>query len=253
MTIICPSCEARFQDPPPEILATKALRCGLCDHVWNASDDTEAAVGADPATIELPKVEAPSIVPDIDDVIGDVEEPIHTSLPVVIAAPTIDIEKEPPTIVPLYVDREDTAPAPNRLGRSALTLLGLSTVAAICAAIVLQPVIVSAFPQTQKYYDTAGIDLRPQPLKISNIETQHRQSDGLRQLIVRGEIANNADHTVEVPHLQLTMRGEGQARLYEWTAAAAKNELKAGETSRFTAITKGFPEDAVHVEVTFVQ
>ncbi len=34
MTVICPSCDARFRDPPASVDASHPLQCGKCEHQW---------------------------------------------------------------------------------------------------------------------------------------------------------------------------------------------------------------------------
>lgn len=34
MTVICPSCDARFRDPPAEVTAAHPLQCSRCEHQW---------------------------------------------------------------------------------------------------------------------------------------------------------------------------------------------------------------------------
>ncbi len=191
------------------------------------------------------------MVPDIDDLIGDVEEPIRSGLPMVIEQD--DVEDVSVPIVPIYVDRPEAPGATPLLRRMFAPLLALTVVATACGGIVFKDAIVTAFPQTAKYYETAGLETANTGLKIANVVTTRGVKDGISQLIVRGEIANVADNTVPIPPIQLVMLNKSQSSLYEWTVAAAKSELKAGETSRFTAVTKDYPEGAVNVEVTFAR
>ncbi len=239
MTVICPSCDARFRDPPAEVLDTQPLQCGKCEHRWT------------PGSGDADKFEAPSIVPDIDDLIGDVEEPIRSGLPVVIEQD--EAEEIPVPIVPIYVDRPEPPKATLGLRRLFVPLLALAVSACVCGLVVFKEAVVATYPQTEKYYQTAGLETANTGLRIANVVTSRNVKNGISQLIVRGEIANIADNTVPVPPIQLVMLNNSQSSLYEWTVAAAKSELKAGETSRFTAVTKDYPKDAVNVEVTFAR
>lgn len=238
MTVVCPSCDARFRDPPPEVLKTKSLQCGKCDFEWDPVSEQE-----------VPNVDSPSISPTMDDLVGEVEEPIKTALPVVIPHE----QDAPPPIVPIYVDRAEETKVPVKRRGMIFTTVALILVALGSSTLIFKEAIVASVPQTAKYYATAGIETRNTGLQIANVITVHDVKDGISQLIVRGEIANIADNTVPVPPIQLVMRGESSTNLYEWTVAAAKNELKAGEKSRFTAVTKDYPEGAVDVEVTFAR
>jgi len=239
MTVICPSCDARFRDPPAEVLATQSLQCGKCDHEWSLTEG------------EPIEIDAPSMVPDINDLIGVAEESIRTTLPMVV--PQEEVEVTPVPIVPIYVDREEKTKGPSFFRRALLPMSAFALVTLACSTIVFKDAIVAAVPETEKYYETAGIETQNTGLKIANVVTTRGVKNGITQLIVRGEIANVAANTVPVPPIQLVMRGQSDSNLYEWTVAAAKNELEAGETSRFTAVTKDYPEGAVNVEVTFAR
>lgn len=239
MTVTCPSCDARFRDPPAEVLAKQSLQCGKCDHHWSL------------AAGEPIEVDAPPMAPDMDDLIGKAEEPIRTTLPMVV--PQEEAEEVFVPIVPIYVDREEDQKGPSLFRRAMVPMSALAFVTLACGTIVFKDTIVATVPETAKYYETAGIETRNTGLKIANVVTTRGVKNGISQLIVKGEIANIASNTVPVPPIQLVMRGESRTNLYEWTVAAAKNELKAGETSRFTAVTKDYPEEAVNVEVTFAR
>jgi len=106
--------------------------------------------------------------------------------------------------------------------------------------------------KAQSAYSAAGLESPSPNLEISNIKTTKSSKDGIRQLIIRGEIANIAAHKVPVPNLKLTMRGQQNIDLYAWTVSAAKGSLKAGERSKFTAIAHDYPGEAVDVEVEFM-
>ncbi|MGI9354897.1 MAG: hypothetical protein ACR2PF_07020 [Rhizobiaceae bacterium] len=239
MTVICPSCDARFRDPPAEVLANQFLQCGKCDHEWSLNRGRPV------------EIDAPAMVPDISDLIGEAQEPIRTALPMVV--PQKEAEEAPVPIVPIYVDREEDPTGPSLFRGSLASISALALVAVVCSTIIFKDLIVAAVPQTAKYYETAGLETSNTGLKIANVVTTRGVKNGISQLIVKGEIANIADNTVPIPPIQLVMRGESEANLYEWTVAAAKNELKAGEMSRFTAVTKDYPKGAVNVEVTFAR
>ncbi len=237
MTTICPNCDARFRDPPPEIPIERPLQCSKCEHEWVR--DPEAAP-------HLQVVDAPLVEPTMQSLLDNPDDAIRTNLPMVVA-PT---NEEPVKRGPIYVDREpEIQPKKKSLVPPALALVA---VAAIAGAISLKDLVVEHVPQARSAYTAAGL-ISPAPdLKIAGMQTTKTTKDGIRQLIIRGEIENKASHEVPVPSLKLTMRGESNVRLYAWTVSAAKDQLKAGERSRFTAIAHDYPGDAVDVEVEFM-
>ena len=229
MTVICPSCDARFRDPPAEVLNSRPLQCSKCEHEWHH---------------ERIKVNAPSMAPDFSDLVGD-PNGIKTNLPVVMPQRAAPSKREP-----IYVDRE---PAP-KLKRSTAplwTATGLVCVAAFAGSIYFKDLVIAKAPRTAALFSAAGIASNTPGLEIGNVVTTRNTRDGIRQLIVRGEIENIAAATVPVPPIKLTMRGKGDANLFAWTVSSTKSSLTAGEKSRFTAIAHDFPDDAVNVEVEF--
>jgi len=236
MTVVCPSCDARFQDPPEEISLTRPLQCSSCEHEWVRAPQVIQ-------TIE----DAPSLQPSMESLIDNTDDAIITNLPVV----TKDDDDEPEVRpAALFVDREAA-----KFGKKSspfVPIMALSLVAVLAGSIFLRDQIINTVPQAHSAYSAAGL-ISPAPgLSIDKVQTSFTTKDGIRQLIIRGEIENIAAHQVPVPPLQLTMRGESKVRLYAWTISAAKKQLKAGERSRFTAIARNYPGEAVDVEVEFL-
>lgn len=238
MTVICPSCDARFQDPPKEILITRPLQCSTCEHEWVRSAESE--------TVRI-SVDAPSLEPSMESLVENTDDAIISNLPVVTKDDSEVADLEP---APLYVDREaHSAPKTSPLY---MPVGALALVAVLAGSIFLRDQIINTVPQAHSAYSAAGL-VSPAPgLEIAKVQTSSTTKDGIRQLIIRGEIENVAAHQVPIPPLQLTMRGESKVRLYAWTISAAKNQLKAGERSQFTAIARNYPGEAVDVEVEFL-
>lgn len=232
MTVICPSCEARFRDPPEDVLKSRTLQCSKCEHEWKLEDDKPARI----------KMDAPSLAPEMAD-LTDSDGPIETNLPVVMP------KNEKPA--PIYVDR-----APEVEGVSKRSLM-LPAVALAClmiagSGVALRDMVMKHAPQTVAMYQAVGLASQNPELQIGNVVTTKVDKDGIRQLIVRGEIQNIADNTVPVPPVKLIMRGQEQANLFAWTVSANKAKLKAGETSKFTAVAHDFPAETVNVDIEFV-
>ena len=232
MTVICPNCDSRFRDPPAGIPIERPLQCSTCEHEWVRND----------SRISL---DAPGMTPEMADLVGEEKTAIRTNLPVV-------IDSEPETSVsnaPLFVDKDH--PLPIRSKRSYMPLACLAGIGLLAGVVSLQTTVGTHIPQARAVYQAAGLDAGSTQLKIADVNTLSTKKDGIRQLIIRGEIANIAEHEMPIPPIKLTMRGERNVRLYAWTVSAAKDTLKAGEQSRFTAIAHNYPGDAVDVEVEF--
>ena len=232
MTIICPACEAKFRDPPEDVLKTRTLQCSKCEHEWKPGAESRVRI----------KMDAPSMAPDMADLV-DGEESIQTSLPVVMP------KSDRPA--PIYVDRAPAAdPVPRRSYLLPAAVLTCLMVAA--SAVALRDTVMHQIPQTVAAYQAVGLASQNPDLQIGNVVTTKIDKDGIRQLIVKGEIQNVADNTVPVPPVKLIMRGEERTNLFAWTVSANKTKLKAGETGKFTAVAHDCPAETVNVDIEFV-
>ncbi|MEL6750800.1 MAG: hypothetical protein AAFO70_01820 [Pseudomonadota bacterium] len=224
MTVICPACDARFRDPPADISPTRPLQCGKCEHEWHR-----------------PVVDAPLMMPSMDDLTG---EAIRTQLPVVTETRPADAIKRR-----IYVD---ALPQPKKSRALPALVLGCSlALTAVAGMVGGRGLVVDAVPQSANLYAALGMADETPQLQIANVTTTRTKRDGISQLIVRGEVANIADATVPVPPIVLTMRGKGDAKLYEWRVMASARNLASGEKSAFTAVATDYPAGATDVDVTF--
>ncbi len=237
MTVICPSCDSRFRDPPMDVARTRPMQCGKCDHKWYLEHPVSPRV----------QLDAPSMAPDMADIVNS-PDPICTALPVVMKDENDrEVEPERP---PLYVDRAPVQGTDQPIS-NAKPMIAMAAMALIAAGLIFKDAVMAELPQTTPIYKAAGLATDNSDLEIANVETTKVSKDGISQLIVKGEIQNTALGTVAVPPLKVTMRGEKDASLYAWTVSAGKGSLRAGEKSRFTAVAHNFPQDAVNVEVEF--
>ncbi len=255
MAIICPSCDARFREPEIELPKTRALQCGKCEHEWVPADLEAEHVRRSINRGERAAVPPPPTQPGMEDLIANKSNAIETGLPVIIPGETAkDVPSKPvidmPVREPLFVDREPM-PAQPRSRAGLFAFAGLACISLLAGAIALKAEIIRYIPQSQPLYALAGLATETDGLKIANVETRKTKLDGIGQLIVEGEIQNVADHSIPVPPLKLTMRGEKSDRLYAWTVAPVKTTLNPGESSGFTAIANDYPDGAVNVEVVF--
>lgn len=239
MTVICPSCDARFRDPPEDVLLNRVLQCSQCEHEWSVSTPNAPRIKAD----------APALSPDMSNLV-DGDSTITTALPVVMPE---DKGKKQPDVIPdvIYVDKEPEG-VPGRPFSLTWPATGLVCLLVLAGAVGLRGTIMTHMPNTVGLYQTAGLASENPTLAIGNVITTRTNRDGIRQLIVRGEIENMANNTVPVPPLKLTMRGQEDANLFAWTVTARKDQLKAGEKSKFTAVAHDFPRETVNVEVEFL-
>ena len=139
MTVICPSCDARFRDPPEDVLLNRVLQCSRCEHEWSTSKAQKPRIKAD----------APTMAPDMKNLVDD-EKAIKTALPVVM--PKTDNEKQ---TQPIYVDRE-----PETKTSKPFSLVwpatGMVCLMLLAGAVGLRTTIMNAVPQSVGLYQAAG-------------------------------------------------------------------------------------------------
>ncbi len=235
MTITCPACNARFRDPPVEVSKQRPFQCGKCDHEWVQTLVTTNRI----------KMDAPSMTPEMAHLMDDANA-IKTAMPVVMPVSSDNNPK------PLYVDRSIERKQ-SRSMRPFIQMAAMGCIALFAGTVVFKDAIMAELPNTISYYQTAGLASQTPGLEIANVTTIKSSKDGISQLIIKGEVLNIADNTVPVPPLKLIMRGEKNANLFAWTVTTAKQTLKAGEKSRFTAVAHDFPTGTVNVEVEFLK
>ncbi|MFD0914980.1 DUF3426 domain-containing protein [Pseudahrensia aquimaris] len=193
------------------------------------------------------EVAAPPLQPDMRSLLENREGAIVTNLPVVIEGQSEPEPEQAP--IRTFVDRVPETHAKNRMPLA--PIFGLACLGLLAGGVVFKDRVLDKVPQAYSAYEAAGL-ISPAPeLEISTVETSRLEKDGISRLIIRGEIANIAAHNVPVPPIKLTMRGDKKVALYAWTVSAAKDQLEAGERSRFTAIAHDYPGNAVDVEVEF--
>lgn len=265
MSIACPACRTRFRDTLDHVALARALQCGTCDHVFTRADAGLVAID-----------DAPSIAPSFDALAGNAFEgnafegnaltgdapvaeapiegaadggPIRSALPVVVEMPTHGPTGPRPG-GPLHVDIV-TPPSAIPRWRWAMPALAAAVLAAGMVALAARGEIMHRLPGTVALYQMAGLAPAHPGLAIGAIETASQERDGIRRLIVRGEIENVARHAIPVPRLELTVRGRAETRLHAWTVAGSEEPLAAGARRTFTAVTQDLPDGAVDVNVRF--
>ena len=134
MTVICPSCETKFRDPPEDVLKTRTLQCSKCEHEWKLDEERSARI----------KMDAPSLAPEMADLTdGDGGEAIKTSLPVVMPKPN--------KRAPIYVDR---APPSEPIPRLSFILPAaiLACLMVVASGVALRDAVMQHVPQTVALY-----------------------------------------------------------------------------------------------------
>ena len=123
----------------------------------------------------------------------------------------------------------------------------------LAGAVVFKKQVIETVPALEKAYQLTGLQPDGNGLSIRNVVTKRRESGGVTQLIVRGEVENISTGSISVPPIAVTIRGKENTPLYVWKVAPGQRNLKAGEKRLFTGISQVFPGDAKDVHLDFVK
>jgi hypothetical protein len=132
--------------------------------------------------------------------------------------------------------------------------IGVTALALVLAAGVVQrKAIVRAMPQTAKLYAALGLAVNLRGLEFHGVRTSLVKDGDQSILVVEGEIRAVAKDPVDIPRLQLSLRGADGHELYAWTAEAPRAALQPGEITPFRARLVAPPSEGLDVVVRFVE
>lgn len=249
MLIVCPSCASTYSLTPEQLGAGRRLRCAACRHEWFATppeDAPAAAPGADAAAFDSISVEATSTsaTPDAPD------DPSAQAVEGQKARKRGRAKSRKPR-VPL---RERLAGVTGLLRRlSPLHAAAAALVLLVGVALIQRQAIVRALPQTAKLYAAVGLPVNLRGLAFQDVRSSLVRDGDQSILVVEGEIRGLAKAGVDLPRLQLSLRGADGHEIYAWTADAPRAVLQQGEVTPFRARLVAPPSDGQDVMVRFVE
>ena len=100
----------------------------------------------------------------------------------------------------------------------------------------------------------AGLEIESLPfgLEFRNLKNSERTEDGVKVLIIEGEVKNISKFSYEVPKLRAALRNAEQDEIKSWTFSAVQTRLLPGESAPFVTQVKDPPSMATGVTITFV-
>jgi predicted Zn finger-like uncharacterized protein len=113
--------------------------------------------------------------------------------------------------------------------------------------------IVAVAPAAARLYAAVKLPVNPSGLALKAVRSEVVVDGADRLLVVEGEILNVASKAVEVPRLELSVRGPDGLPLYTWTNEAPRKTLGATESARFRARLASPPSEGREVLVRFAQ
>ena len=120
--------------------------------------------------------------------------------------------------------RSRSAPPPFPADRRWLKGLGIA-LAAVAALFALRVPLVAALPQK-------GLSAEVQQLAFQRVHSETLVKNGVRTLVVEGELINNSDADVAVPAIRVSLRSPAGAEVYSWLVEPTKAGLGAGRFVR---------------------
>ena len=213
------------------------------DHA--AEEDSERDAEAEEQSADID--DAPSLVPDEEQPIGDAEfesEETEASGEAV------------PDKTPDYHEvrrRASVVAAKKRRDRPRVSAarMAAALVGTIFALGYARENIVRMLPQTASLYARLGMPVNLRGLVFEDIKTGSGMQDGVQVLIVEGAIRNVTNAPAEVPRLRFAMRNTAGIEIYSWTSLPDRAVLPPGEVQPFSTRLASPPADSREVFVRF--
>ena len=131
-----------------------------------------------------------------------------------------------------------------------MVLIGF-TAAIAAAGYVFRVEVVQLWPQTASLYAAIGKPVNPRGLAFRSIVYEEEDSDGVRALIVMGEIVNTSETPQIVPDLQFTLHDRRQREIFDWKSEPPVALLDPGQVSPFVTRMTSPPLHAQELTVRF--
>jgi predicted Zn finger-like uncharacterized protein len=211
MAILCPSCASRQAIGEDEIGAGRMLHCDWCGTRWIARPYAENPFR------RLPFVAEPGEVSD-----AEVIEHIAAGAS---NHPRSGGQRRPPPPFP-----------PDRRWLKGLGI----TLAVVAVFFALRVPLVAALPQNDLADETGQ-------LAFQRVHSESIVKNGVKTLVVEGELVNNSATDVAVPAIRVGLRSAAGAEVYSWLVEPTKAGLGPGDTIGFRSAVSAPPVDASQV------
>ncbi len=243
MILSCPTCSARFNVAVSALEPNgRTVRCGRCGHAWFVGIDGE------PAPPPLPALYKPR---DADEIREDAAAARGGGRRRAAAA----AEEPVPDLSALRKAASATrTDEPGRLRRAALWALFLAVVAAIAGALWWSDDVIATVPRTRGVYEALRLTQPPVPGEGLRIYAMPQRivRDGIKFVIIEGEVRNHADRPRPVPEMRGSLRDKDGRELQVWRIALPSTVLRPSEVAIFRSEILDTSPDAIEATVAFV-
>jgi predicted Zn finger-like uncharacterized protein len=262
--ITCPNCQTRYKVAAEAIGAVgRQVQCATCESAWTATpvfpqaanpladadpDDDELAFGSDRDSLFSPE----------DEEMLDAAFRTHDQ-----PAPALASAKDETAADASLAKKRDLAFAQRRkaIARS-LPLARLRRISRVVVAVLLVGVIagffgmrtelVRAFPALDGIYRTIGLGTNVVGLDFADVKTLRTTRDGTDVLMVTAVIVNATSRLATVPPVLVSLMGEGDAVVYEWSVTPAARSIHPGDVLSIDTQLTAPPQGVDRVRLTFV-
>ncbi|HWA19247.1 MAG TPA: MJ0042-type zinc finger domain-containing protein [Devosia sp.] len=262
--IACPHCGTRYQVPRATLGASgREVQCAQCGQSWHAAAEeresdamfshededrldavfeAEARASAPPPPMRDPEHER--TLAEIRAAIAPKPKP---ELPPKPAAPAAGITQA----FDKRLERIRRSLPFSRLRRLARILSFVGLALLIVVAVFGRIELVRAFPALAGLYAGIGLGVNVVGLEFGDTKTLMSLRDGRNVMQVTAKIRSVSAGTVPVPPVLVTLLGEDETVLFEWTVTPKAREMNPGEVLEFSTEISSPPEGAARVRLSF--
>ena len=259
MILTCPQCATRYQTDAAKFPAEgRRVRCAKCSHIWHqnalAPEPEPGIELTQPGAVAAPGVTAPEAPPASESFKA---ASAHTGPAAPVAASASAAQRTAYAPSPVVVPQ--SAPKTRaRSGERIAVVFGWFAFALIVVAIGWSTVrfreaIAGAWPQSASLYAAIGMKVNASGIDITDVQSQRTMMSGQPVLAVEGKLVNLTGRAVDVPQLSARLTDDDQHELDRWTFSANITVLKPRQAISFSTRRTNPPEDARHLEVSFVE
>jgi predicted Zn finger-like uncharacterized protein len=144
------------------------------------------------------------------------------------------------------------------LKRRAAAVAGWAALAAVVAGGIgggayFHKPIVAAWPPAARLYAAVGLEVEPlgAGLELRNVRMSQGGDQGVRVLVVGGDVVNITDEVRDVPLLRGALVAGDQGELRHWTFAVERARLLPGEVVTFKTEIESPGVEATGIAITF--
>lgn len=129
--------------------------------------------------------------------------------------------------------------------------LGLVGILVLFGIITQRQSVVRLMPASASLFSAVNLPVNINGLEFIAVRSSTQTEGDARFLIVEGEVRSVQGDVVQVPLIELRLRGEDGRTIYTWTAEPPRKSLRPGEALHFRTRLATPPTAGRNVEVRF--